>query len=141
MPTLYLAEDPETAFAEANQINAAVRMIDPSAVGPAPPTVILSAVVHLLSLLDVTSPDVQRAIGATDEEILSPWRAIQKPADLPLTQMLGQAVFDAQRFHGIRYRSARLPDHRCLAIFTERLVSPAFIEVYDPHDNVTQRIP
>jgi RES domain-containing protein len=130
MPTLYLAEDVETAHAEANQL-----------VGKAPPTVVLTIDIHLESVLDLTLPLVQQELGTDLDELCGPWRVLQSNGQPVPTHELGSAVFASGRYQAVRYPSVRLPGHTCFAVFTERLTPPDFVEVFDPHDNVRQRIP
>src|SRR5437867_2983977 len=56
MATLYLAEDQETALAEAHRIGAAIRRVRLSAAEPQRPAVLVSAVVRVDSVLDLSDP-------------------------------------------------------------------------------------
>jgi RES domain-containing protein len=140
MATLYMAEDRETAFAEAHQIGASIKRQQPAADDPRRPTVVVSVKVSLDSALDVSDPAVQAALGTDLGELLRPWRRAQCRGPVP-TQQLGLATFASGRFQAIRYPSARLRGRCCLAIFTDRVVPPAYVEVYDPDRNIDQRIP
>jgi RES domain-containing protein len=140
MAALYAAEDRETALAELDQVATIVRREAPTLARRIPPVVVLSADAHLRTVLDLTDPTVQEALGTDLAELRLPWRRAQRRGAAP-TQQLGAAVFASGRFEAIRYPSARLEGGRCLAIFTERLVPPAFVEIYDPHGNLRERIP
>jgi RES domain-containing protein len=139
MATLYMAEGQETAFAEAHQIGTAIKRQDPSS-EPRRPTVLVSARVHLDSVLDVADPALHASLGTDVKELLRPWRRAQCRGAVA-TQQLGLAVFTSGRFQAIRYPSARLAGRCCFAIFTDRLAGAAFVEIYDPDGNVYQRIP
>ncbi len=143
-PMLYFAEDAETAYAEANQVGSLVKSV--LEVAAAPPTVLVAASVKLGSVLDLTDSSIQAALSLSLAEIAAPWRlasarAAGSRSKRPTTQRLGQAIFDSGRFQALRYESTRLPGHPCLAIFTGRVAAPNFIEVHDPHHNISQRIP
>ena len=140
MATLYMAEDRETAFAEAHHIGASIRRQRPTVDEPRRPTVVVSVKVRLDSVLDVSDSSVQAALGTDLGELLRPWRRAQRRGPVP-TQELGLAAFASGRFQAIRYPSARLSGRCCLAVFTDRVVPPAYVEVYDPDRNIDQRIP
>jgi len=36
--------------------------------------------------------------------------------------------------------SKNLPDGKCVAVFADRLVGPAYLEVFDPFGNLAQRL-
>lgn len=94
--SLYLAEDTETALAEANQVNLAIRHQNLSAAPLIEPTVTLAVTVHLLSVLDL-GDDAVRSVVATDvAELTGSWR-LPPPAALPPTQALGAALFATGR--------------------------------------------
>jgi RES domain-containing protein len=141
MATLYMAEDAEAAFVEANQSYAAIRSQNPAGVGPMPPTVLVSARAHLTSVLDLAQGAIQGALGTNPRELAGSWRLTQPAGGMAVTQQLGQMVFESGRFDGIRYPSTRRPRSCCLAIFPDRLQAPAFVEVFDPDGNVYERLP
>lgn len=140
MATLYMAEGQEAAFAEAHQIGAAIKRQGPGAEEPRRPTVLVSARLHLDRVLDITDPAVQAFLGTDAKELLLPWRRAQRRGAVA-TQQLGLAVFASGRFQALRYPSVRLAGRCCFAIFTDRLLPPAFVEIHDPDGNVPQRIP
>jgi RES domain-containing protein len=140
MATLYVAEDLETAFAEAHQTSAIVRRRKPGTSLPTRPTVLVSARAQLDTVLDLSVPAVQTALATNRAELVRPWRLAQRRGVVP-TQQLGEAVFDSGLFQAIRYPSARLKGHCCFAIFTDRLTQTAFVEVYDPDGNLNERLP
>jgi RES domain-containing protein len=141
MATISLAEDLATAFDEANPEQAILRRVDPGLVRPTPPGAHVAVVYRLDSVLDVTDSAIQQALGTNPSELTAPWRLTQHQGHVPPTQQLGQAVFDSGVYQAIRYESARVPGTACLAIFPDRLVAPAFMEVYDPDGNICERLP
>jgi RES domain-containing protein len=131
-PSLYMAEDNLTALAEATLTAAAVS-------GPHPPKVVFTAKVNIGSVLDLTEQRTLTLFGTSTQELHGTWRISTGPP--PATQLLGQATYDSGRYMAIRYPSVRRPGGVCLVIFTERLTSPSFVEVYDPHGHLKARIP
>ncbi len=144
-PMLYFALEAETAYAEANQVGSLIK-IPALQVAAAPPTVLIAASVRLGAVLDLTDPTIQAALKVTTQQLGAPWRQAQKRAargqgKSPVTQQLGQAIYDSGRFQALRYESSQRSGRACLAIFTTRIAAPHFVEVHDPHHNVSQRIP
>jgi RES domain-containing protein len=140
MATLYMAEDQETALAEAHRVGATIRRLRSSAGEPHRPTVLVSAVVRLTSVLDLAAVSVHAALCTNTAELVRPWRRAQRRGPVP-TQELGAAVFASGRFQAVRFPSAQLDDHCCMAIFPDRLLAPALVEIYDPDGNIRQRVP
>lgn len=138
---VYLADTQSTAFDEANPVQAILRAIDPGLVSPTPPGAHASIVYQLEAVLDVTDPVIQKALGATRSELIAPWRQAAKRGHLPATQLLGQAAFDCGVIQAIWYESARAPKTHCLVVFIDRLVDPAYVEVFDPNNNIKERLP
>lgn len=140
-PTLYLAQDPQTAYAEANRVHTQVWSGTAANFPALPPTVLISARSRMDNILDITDEAIQQALKTTTEELLRPWRLAQSRGQIVATQLLGQAVYDSGSFQAIRYPSAQSSGARCLAVFPDRLVPPAFIETVDQHFNIPQRLP
>lgn len=139
--SLYLALDPQTAYAEANRVHTQA-WSDAEGKAPAlPPTVLISVRAHLATLLDLTDPAIQQALQTTNRELLRPWRLAQSRGRTVATQILGHAVFDCGNFQAIRYPSAQSSRAHCLVVFPERLVAPAFVETIDQNLNISQRLP
>ena len=142
MNSLYVAADPETAFAEANQIYTASRRHQSSLLlQPPGPTVLFSVRVRIEKCLDLTDVLVMGTLNTSAAELTRGWRR-RNTGTLPATQELGLAAFDSGQIQAMRYPSVRQPGHTCFVIFTDRLAgTPAFAEVYDPDDNLRERIP
>ncbi len=140
-PMLYLADDAETAFAEANPVHAAVQRQNPALAPPTPVGVYVSLHYRLEAVLDLTDPATQAVLGTDPAELAAPWRLAQNAGRTPPTQRLGGAASTSGRFQALLYESVRLPGHACFAVFTGRLAPPSFVEVYDPDGNFRERLP
>lgn len=138
--TIYIAEDPITALAEV-----ALFIQHPQAppvTFRTPPWVHVAVDGILLSVLDLTQARVQETLGTNRQELTGEWRGIQAMGQEAPTQMLGRVCYETGRFDGIRYLSSKNPPKGvCVAVFPDRLRLPAYLEVYDPHDNLAQRLP
>ena len=137
--TLYLAEDPNTAFAEFHYEPLALArdMDDDFAVRLAvTATVAPHAVLVPGEILDVTRREVRLALGTTLAELAAPWRVFPG-LGLPPTQILGREAFNSGLFQAIRYPSVRNPGGVCLAVFVGRLAAggPAFLDIDDYRNN------
>jgi hypothetical protein len=133
--SIYFAIDPITAFIEVSAL-----LVQPG--GPVPvrstPWVIVSVDGILNNLLDLTDAANVAALSTTEQEMTGTW----VKAAGPPTQMLGRAAYDSCRITGILYRSPKHPDGLNLVAFPDRIsISPGnYLEVHDPHGNLTQRI-
>ena len=95
----------------------------------------------LLSALNLVDPSIVMQLGTTHQELTGEWRYTATGGEAP-TQLLGRVSSDLGRFDAIRYPSSKNPPNGvCVAVFPDRLKSPAFIEVYDPYGNLAQRLP
>jgi RES domain-containing protein len=145
--TIYLAEDPHTAFIEFQHESLAL-MHDMDDEHGVRLTTIATIVPHALfvpaGILDVTRREVRQHLGTDLNELAAPWRAFARPG-LPPTQILGQEAFNSGLFLGIRYPSARNLDGVCLAVFEDLLRAkggPDFLDLDDSaNGGPVQRIP
>jgi RES domain-containing protein len=138
--SLYLALDPQTAYAEVNRVHTQAWSGTVENAPALPPTVLISVRARLDSILDITNAAIQQALQTTERELLRPWRLAQARGHAVVTQVLGQAVFDGN-IQAIRYPSAQSDGAHCLVVFPERLVAPSYIETVDQHLNIPQRLP
>jgi RES domain-containing protein len=133
--SIYLAQDPITAFIEVSAL-----VLLPG--GPVPvrtaPWVVVSVDGILNNLLDLTDTATLAALGTTAQEVTGTWAATMHPP----TQLLGQLAYDSGRIAGIKYASAKHPGGLNLVVFPDRIPVAAgnFLEVYDPHGNLAQRL-
>ena len=90
----------------------------------------LDAHVRLQRVLDLGNPSIRRKLKTTLDELKSPWEGyFALHGHWPVTWVLGQAIFDSERFDGIRFPSAELKRHYNLLILTERLGPGAEVRV------------
>ena len=133
--SIYLASDPITAFVEVSAL-----LLLPG--GPVPvrsaPWVIVSVDGMMNDLLDLTDLATLAALGTSEQEMTGPW--VKAPD--PRTQALGRAAYRSGRIAGIKYRSAKHTGGLNLVVFPDRISISAgnYLEVYDPHGNLAQRI-
>ena len=133
MPTLYLSGDPDTALREAT----AQAIIVPHVLGAFSPTVQYCCRVLLPGTLDLMDSAVRKALCTSVRELTQPWR-LDPDSE---TQRLGRAAYAIKTISALKYPSAVRPRHWNVAVFPERVASPAFIEVVDPHGNLRARLP
>ncbi|MBX3744926.1 MAG: RES family NAD+ phosphorylase [Verrucomicrobiae bacterium] len=134
--SIYLGHDPITAFIEVSAL-----ILLPG--GPVPvrsaPWVVISVDGILNNLLDLTDPATLTTLGTTAQEMTGTWT----PLPHPPTQRLGQLAYDSGRIVGIKYASAKRPGGINVVVFPDRIhvVASNYLEVYDPHGHLAQRIP
>jgi RES domain-containing protein len=135
---IYLAEDPVTAVAEVNLI-----FSNMSTVGKikGAPMVHIAVDGILENILNVTSSKVQQALATSHQELTGAWLWEQSRTGEAPTQRLGRIAFESERICALRYPSSKNPGGACVAVFPERLTGNSYVEVYDPFDNLAQRIP
>jgi RES domain-containing protein len=145
--TIYLAEDPHTAFIEFQHESLilmrdmddefGVRLATIATVSP-------HAFFEPIGILDVTRREVRQHLGTDLNELAAPWRPFPGPG-LPPTQVLGQEAYNSGLFVGIRYLSARNPGGVCLAVFEDLLRTTTgrdFLDLDDSRNGgPVQRIP
>ncbi len=127
-PGLYVAEDPETAYVEANQFEMAlIRARARNRHLPMMTVMGVEVAAGQLNLLDLTRPVVLSALRLTRRDVLREWNRVNIPATgLPgewaLTQILGFLTYQDGRFQAVRFPSARNHGRPCVFIFTDRLI-------------------
>jgi RES domain-containing protein len=134
--TTYLAESPETALSEGN------RPFLGSGVAGAltRPLVVLSVRGHLGRVLDLLDPRVRARIGADEDELVAPYLLDALKGETG-TQRLGRIAYESRRFEAVRGPSARHPGGHTLAVFSERIVAPSSLELFDPDGLLRERLP
>jgi RES domain-containing protein len=138
--TVYMAKDIVTALTE---VQALISI--PS--GPAftivsAPWVTVAIQGFLSSVLDLTQAANVQAIGSSYQELTGAWRSVPGQTGEPPTHLLGRLCHSSGRFDGICYPSSKNPPSGvCAAVFPDRLRKSAYLEVYDPHGNLAQRLP
>jgi RES domain-containing protein len=140
--SLYLATDPITALTEV------VAVFQPSR-GPlvalkTNPWVVVTVEGVLHDIVDLTNPDVQRELGTSVQELTGDWSYAQSTVGIAETQRLGEAGYASQDILGFKFPSAKNTGKGdAIVIFAGRLVAgqPSFVEIFDPHHNLSQRLP
>ncbi len=134
--SIYLAHDPITAFIEVSAL-----ILLPG--GPVPvrsaPWVVISVDGIVNNLLDLTDPATLAALGTTAQEMTGTWATLPHPP----TQLLAQLACDSGRIAGIKYASAKHPGGINVVVFPDRIAAAPgnYLEVYDPHGHLAQRLP
>jgi RES domain-containing protein len=145
--SIYLASDAITALLE---VEAVFLSSDESFVPrKTPPWAVFGVDGYLERVLDLTNPEVLERLHTSLSELTGNWlvpqaRFVQGKGLMPPTQLLGKMAFQSGRIHGIRYLSAKHTGQGVnLIVFSDRLVAKgaSYLEVYDPHGLIRQRLP
>ncbi len=144
---IYLASDPLTALKEVDAI--LNRKALPPATILTPPWTVFAVQGSLDKILDLTDHRIQVRLGTSLSELTGSWRVQQSShlrgeEPLPPTQLLGRVAYDSGSILGMRYDSAKNSGEGFnIVVFTDRLSidRSSFLEVYDPHDLIRQRLP
>jgi len=134
--SIYLASDPITAFIEVSAL-----VLLPG--GPVPvrsaPWVVISVDGILNNLLDLTNAATLSALDTSVQEMTGTWVSLSSPP----TQQLGLLAYGSGRIAGIQYASAKRPSGINVVEFPDRLphAPGSYLEVYDPHSHLGQRLP
>ena len=137
--TIYVAMDMVTALKEVQAI-----ISIPS--GPAltivsAPWVTVAIQGFLSSVLDLTQTANVEVLGSSYQELTGAWLSVPDQTGEAPTHLLGRLCHSSKRFDGILFPSSKNPGGICAAVFPDRLRSPAYLQVFDPHGNVAQRLP
>jgi hypothetical protein len=91
----------------------------------------VDASIKLVRVLDLGDAGIRRQLITSLDELKREWRGVHllPPFVWPPTWILGQAVFDCQRFDGIRFPSAAVDRHYNLLVLTERLGPGAEVRI------------
>ncbi len=126
--TLYVALTAETARIEAESIAVGPRVLSV----PARPYVHFAINGFLATVLDLTNPAIQMALGTTTAEVCAPWRMLQARRREAQTQRLGRMAHSSGRMEAVLYESTKdTPLGRCLAIFPNKISGPSWLEIVD----------
>ena len=134
--TTYIAESAETA------LNEGIRPFLGSGVAPAltRPLVMLTVRGQLHRVLDLLDPRVQARVGTNAAELVAPYLLDALKGETA-TQRLGRLAYLSGRFEAIRGPSAQRAAGHTIAVFSERVVAPSKLEVYDPDGILTEQLP
>ena len=136
---LYLADTHLVALFEVQALVGAPTQPGGTLSNPQHAWAIVNASVKLRSIVDLTDDlIVQPALGTSAQELTGDWRGYQlrgeqtpvpAPVGLAPTQMLGMALYrSCPDLEGFISLSARIPYHRILCIFPQRLSAASVVE-------------
>lgn len=139
--SLYLAADPVTALHEV------VSVFTPPG-GPVftlrtSPWVVITVEGVLSNIIDLTDAAIQSKLKTSVAELTGDWAYTQSTIGRAPTQVLGQAAFDCGIL-GFQYKSAtNIGGGDSMVVFTDHLADnkPSYLQVFDEHHNLTQRLP
>lgn len=138
--TIYVAKDMVTALAEVVAI--VTGHSGPPFTLASGPWVVVAIHGFLASVLDLTTPATVQLLGSSYQELTGAWRYVPGQTGEPPTHLLGRLCHKSKRFDAICFPSSKNPPlGTCIAVFPGRLKNPAYLEVYDPQNNVAQRLP
>jgi len=112
---------------------------------PARPLVTLPVMVSLSAVADLTDPIEADKVETNAQELTGDWQSYSSRiptsspdgphAGIPPTQSLGHALFTVGIHQGLVTFSARMPDYKVLAVFTDRIKgTPNYLQ-YSFHDS------
>ncbi len=133
-PSLYLAQDVETAIREGLQVTEGTSVKPPAGVTRTEYTV----EVVLTDIIDLRHKSVRLLLGTNATELGGPWR-YRKDKRTPPTQQLGRIAANNVGVEGLLYQSTK-GTGACLVVFTGNLRSTSMLQVSDP-SGVLERIP
>jgi|HubBroStandDraft_1064217.scaffolds.fasta_scaffold06429_3 RES domain-containing protein len=138
--TVYLASDPATVLQEVNAIFAIPN--GPSIALPAAPHTMCQVNVVVNSVLDLSVPSTEAALGTSTQELTGHWRYTMETGGTPPTHLLGAAAHASGRIAAICAHSSKNVGHGfILAVFPDRLTGGSYIELIDPTRTLNQRLP
>lgn len=145
--SIYLASDPATALSEVGAVFE--NPGSPSMTLRTPPWTVFAVQGAVEKVLDVTDDLVLFQLRTSLAELTGDWRFSQAlylrgTGPMPPTQLLGECAFRSGRITGIQYRSAkRTGEGISLVVFADRILAGGvgYLEVYDPHGLIGQRLP
>lgn len=142
--SIYLASDPITALTETKIIFSHSHFSKITT--RFPPYILFTVEGVIPDVLDLTSSEIQKALGTTSQELTGSWAIQQEQSlkgigSLPPTQILGRAAHSSGVICGLKYESAKnVGSGHCFVIFPECL-SSGFLEIYDPGGILRDRYP
>jgi hypothetical protein len=146
---LYLTETPQVAQFEIGALAGDPLTIGGTLHAPGSFGVVRVDVV-LQQVVDLTLVSQQELIETTAQELTGDWRgyqlrtsraaSIQGPVGTAPTQDLGEALFAVPGIEGFRTLSAKLPYHRNLVIFPQKMFKGSSLKFHDSSASLSQVI-
>jgi RES domain-containing protein len=149
-PVLYLAEDHHVALLEVGALWGSGRPGSVYIPNPRQAWTLLNVRVILQGVADLTDPAEQQRLQTSAQELTGDWQGyldrnsltpVPKPTGLAPTQELGRALHGVPGLEGFRTVSARLPTHRNLVIFPDKLEPGSSVVFSNPATGTDLRIP
>jgi RES domain-containing protein len=142
---LYLAEDPLVALFEVQALLGSVLPPQLWVPNPSQTWITLNVSVTLGQVADLTRVPQQNLISTNAQELTGDWRGYRvrgpaTPVTQPTavaapTQELGEALYNVPGIEAFRAVSAKVPTHRVLAIFPQKLRKGSQITFSHPPTN------
>jgi RES domain-containing protein len=149
-PILYLAENHLAALLEVGAIFTTAGSAGIFFPNPQRAWTILNVQVTLQHVADLSDVAEQLKIGTSAQELTGDWRGyLERSAGTPVsgptgpapTQDLGQALYNLPGLEGFRTISSRMPTHRTLIVFPNKLRQGSRIVFTHPATRQTHTIP
>lgn len=146
---LYLAENHLVALFEVGALLGSPATPGASLPSPHSSWTLLNVAVHLQKVLDLTSPSHQQFLATTAQELTGDWRGYQLrglrgtvslPVGVAPTQALGQILFNEPGLEGFLTLSAKVPYHKVLVVFPQKLASKSKVSWHNPVTGKTESI-
>jgi RES domain-containing protein len=146
---LYLSENPMVALFE---VQALLGSPTPggSYANPRQTWITINVGVQLQAAADLTEVAAQTLLDTSAQELTGDWRgyaqraahtSVTGPTGLAPTQQLGAALFAPPDLEGFQTISAKLPYHRNLVIFSEKLRPGSRVQFTNPATGLSVAIP
>jgi hypothetical protein len=150
-PVLYLAKDHQVALFEVGALLGSPLPGGHYVPNPAQAWIIVNVQVTLQAVADLTQVAEQTPLLTTAQELTGDWRgylirqapmSVSQPTGPAPTQLLGQAIHRVRRrIEGFRTVLARVPSHRNLVVFPNRMRRGSSILFTHPATGQTLTIP
>jgi RES domain-containing protein len=139
---MYLAENHQVALFEVQALLGSP--LPPGLIVPSPhfTWVVLNVGVNLQVVVDLTKQSVQGKIPTTAQVLTGDWRgyhhrgaihgSIPHPTAPAPTQVLGAALYGVANLEGFISLSARVPTHKILAVFPQKMLRGCSILFHHP---------
>lgn len=137
LEALYLSESPVVALQEVEAIQRTSRELVGLTFGP---KTLLSVTYRLDRVLNLTDPDVQKALATDRTELTAPWLLSQSASGNVPTQRLGLAAYLAG-LEAPRAPSAKDPSAANLVIFPDALQPASTLRVFDDSGFIDASLP
>ncbi|MBP6745838.1 RES family NAD+ phosphorylase [bacterium] len=138
-PCLYVSAKPITTISEATGI--ASSLIAAGQAIPQPHTAFSMRVKLHRGVIDLTDETTILELGSCAAELDGDWLEQMRSEEPILTQILATAIYESNRFQGIRFFSHGDPGQINLMIWTKKVKAPSFVEVIDSSSVLADRIP